>query len=247
MAQRIKLIVSYDGSHFRGWQSQRHDNTVQDSLERAFRKVTGTSVRVHGAGRTDSGVHALAQTAHVDVDVTKIGRSQWSAALNANLPSQLRVVRCQYVDQDFHARFSAIGKIYRYRIWTGPILPPLEYRRAWHFYRQLDFDTMQTAAAKFAGKHDFAGFAANRGQAEADTIRTIASVSVKKRGFLWTIELNGDGFLYKMVRLIVGGLTDCAAGKLAMDDLIARLNHPRTSGARFAAPAEGLYLIRVRY
>jgi tRNA pseudouridine38-40 synthase len=247
MLQRIKLVVSYDGSHFSGWQSQKHGNTVQDSLERAFREVTGASVRVHGAGRTDAGVHALAQVAHADVDPNKIGQAQWPAALNANLPPQLRVLRCQYVDDQFHARFSVIGKIYRYRIWTGPILPPLEYRRAWHFHRQLDFELLKAAAAKFAGKHDFGGFAANRGRTETDTVRTITSVSVKRRGFLRTIEFDGDGFLYKMVRLIVGGLTDCASGKLAINDLVGRLNNPRTSGARFAAPAEGLYLIRVRY
>jgi tRNA pseudouridine38-40 synthase len=247
MPQRLKLIVSYDGAHFAGWQSQKHGNTVQDHLERAFQRLNGEPVRVHGAGRTDTGVHAVAQCAHADVRADRFPESRWTAALNANLPPHMRILRCQRVEDDFHARFSATGKVYRYRIWSGPILPPLEYRRVWHLHRPLDPQLMNMAVQRFVGRHDFAGFAASRGHPVRDTVRNIRSVSVRKRGFLWTLEFDGDGFLYKMARLIVGGLTQCASGKLALTDLVARIERGRYAGSRLAAPAEGLYLVRVRY
>jgi tRNA pseudouridine38-40 synthase len=247
MPQRLKLTITYDGGHFAGWQSQKHGNTVQDHLERAFRRISGESVRVHGAGRTDAGVHALAQCAHADVESDRFPSHRWIAALNASLPAHLRVLRCRRVSSHFHARFSATGKVYRYRIWSGSILPPLEFGRVWHVHRDLDSSVMKTAAAHFAGRHDFAGFAANRGHLERDTVRTIRSVKAHRRGFLWTLEFDGDGFLYKMVRLMVGALTDCAAGKMDIHELLGRLNRPNNRGSRLAAPAAGLYLIRVRY
>ncbi len=157
MSRRLKLIVAYDGAPFAGWQSQSHRNTVQDHLERAFERVTGGAVRVHGAGRTDAGVHALAQCAHVDV-LKFLPADRWIKALNALLPSAIRVLRCRYVSKDFHARLSAKGKIYRYRIWTAPILPPFEYRRAWHIAQPLDLKILKSAAKHFVGTHDFASF-----------------------------------------------------------------------------------------
>src|SRR6266702_6107686 len=189
MSRRLKLIVAYDGTPFAGWQSQSHGNTVQDHLERAFERVTGEPVRVHGAGRTDAGVHAFAQCAHVDV-LKFLPPDRWIKALNALLPRAIRVLRCRYVSKHFHARLSAKGKIYRYRIWTAPVLPPFEYRRAWHIPRPLDLRVVKTAAKHFVGTHDFAGFAANRGKAERSTIRTINSVSVRQNGPC--VELNHD-------------------------------------------------------
>jgi len=247
MPQRLKLIVAYDGSHFAGWQSQKHGNTVQDHLERAFKKISGTAVRVHGAGRTDAGVHALAQCAHVDVETERLTPSRWLAALNASLPPQLRVTRCQRVNSDFHARFSATGKVYRYRIWSGPVLPPLEYGRAWHVHRDLDLIRMRSAAANFVGRHDFVAFAANRGHSENDTTRTLNRLVIRRTGFLWALEFDGDGFLYKMVRLMVGALVNCSFGKLTIAELVSRLHKKSTGNTRLAAPAEGLYLVRVRY
>src|SRR5438874_13107058 len=165
MSRRLKLIVAYDGAPFAGWQSQSHGNTVQDHLEGAFRRVTGGAVRVHGAGRTDAGVHAFAQCAHVDV-LKFLPPDRWIKALNALLPPAIRVLRCRYVSKDFHARLAAKGKIYRYRIWTAPILPPFEYRRAWHIPPPLDLRVVKTAAKHFVGTDDFGGFAVVWGQAE---------------------------------------------------------------------------------
>jgi tRNA pseudouridine38-40 synthase len=172
---------------------------------------------------------------------------RWIKALNALLPSAIRVLRCRCVSQNFHARFSVKGKIYRYRIWTAPILPPFEYRRAWHIAQSLDPKILKSAAKYFVGTHNFAAFAANRGKPEPSTVRTINSVCVRQRGPCVTIEFDGDGFLYKMVRLMVGALVKCALGKMRIDEITSRLRSGKTGSARFVAPAEGLYLVRVRY
>jgi tRNA pseudouridine38-40 synthase len=258
MSRRLKLIIAYDGTPFAGWQSQSHRNTIQDHVERAFERVLGKPARVHGAGRTDTGVHALAQCAHVDLPDNRLSVARWSEALNALLPPTIRVLRCQYVSNDFHARLSAKGKIYRYRIWLASVLPPFEYGRAWHIPRPVDLTILRRAARQFVGTHDFAGFAANRGKSanrtdssrgeqEKCTIRTIYSVRVRKTGPCVTIEFDGEGFLYKMVRLIIGALVRSALGKLSIENVAARLNSGQVSAPRFAAPAEGLSLVRVRY
>src|ERR1700674_2784828 len=145
MLARLKLIVAYDGGPFAGWQSQTRGDTIQDRLEQAFQKVGGAKVRVHGAGRTDAGVHALAQCAHVDLPDKRLTIERWRNALNAVLPATVRILRCQYVSQKFHARFSATGKLYRYRIWAAPVLPPLELGRAWHISSPLDIDLVKAA------------------------------------------------------------------------------------------------------
>jgi tRNA pseudouridine38-40 synthase len=246
MSRRLKLIVAYDGAPFAGWQSQSHGNTVQDHLERAFERVNGGAVRVHGAGRTDAGVHALAQCAHVDV-LKFLPSDRWIKALNALLPPAIRVLRCRNVSKDFHARLAAKGKIYRYRIWRAPILPAFEYHRAWHVAQSLDLKTLNAAAKRFVGAHDFATFAANRGKPEPSTIRTINSVRVRQKGPCVTIEFDGNGFLYKMVRLMVGAMVKCALGKMRIEEILSRLHSGKLGSARFVAPAEGLYLVHVRY
>ncbi|HEY2143569.1 MAG TPA: tRNA pseudouridine(38-40) synthase TruA [Candidatus Udaeobacter sp.] len=247
MSRRLKMIVTYNGAQFAGWQSQSHGNTIQDHLERAFRQINGECVRVHGAGRTDAAVHALAQCAHVDVANKILSPARWTEALNALLPPAIRIVRCKYVSRDFHARLSAKGKIYRYRIWSAPVLPPFEYGRAWHVPRSLDLKLLKPAAKQLVGTHDFGGFAANRGKPETTTIRTIYSVQVSQEGSCVTIDFDGDGFLYKMVRLIVGSLVKCSLGKISIEDITARLESHKMGAGRFAAPAEGLFLVRVRY
>ena len=247
MSRRLKLIIAYNGVPFAGWQSQSHRNGIQDHLERAFERIGGKRVRVHGAGRTDAGVHALAQCAHVDLAEDGLSTARWREALNALLPPAIRVLHCRYVSQNFHARLSAKGKTYRYRIWAASVLPPFEYGRAWHVPHPLDLKLLKKAASQFVGTHDFAAFAANRGKPEKSTIRTIYSVAVRRRGPLVTIEFDGDGFLYKMIRLIVGSLVHCALGKSRIENVTERLVSAHASHRRFVAPAEGLFLLRVRY
>ena len=247
MPQRLKFIVAHDGAAFAGWQSQLHRKTVQDELERAFHKISGARIRVHGAGRTDAGVHALAQCAHVDLPERKFPADRWSLALNAVLPPSVRVLRGRYVSQNFHARFSAKGKLYRYRIWAAPILPPLEVGRAWHIATPLDLDLLKQAGEKFGGRHDFAAFAANRGKKGESTVRTIRSIRSRKAGPCITIEVAGEGFLYKMVRLMVGAMTRVALHKMDLSEISARLKSGEADSARLVAPAEGLYLVRIWY
>jgi tRNA pseudouridine38-40 synthase len=247
MSQRLKLVIAYDGAPFAGWQSQLHRNTVQDHLEKAFKRLTGAEVRVHGAGRTDTGVHALGQCAHVDVDPGRLTPERWLRALNALLPPAIRIMNCRRVSPEFHARFSARGKVYRYRIWRAPVLPPFEYGRAWHLVQPIDFEAVKAAAGIFIGTHDFAAFAVNRGKPEKDSVRTMTSVKARRHGPRLTLEFEGDGFLYKMVRMMVGALVQCAQGKLTRADLAAKLNSKRHGKAALVAPAGGLFLIRVRY
>ena len=247
MPQRLKFIVAYDGAAFAGWQSQLHRKTVQDELERAFNKIAGAHVRIHGAGRTDAGVHALAQCAHVDLPDRRLSITRWRSALNGVLPATIRILGCHYVASDFHARFSAKGKTYGYRIWTGPILPPLEFKRAWHIPAPLDVDLLKAAGKNFVGRRDFTGFAANRGKKEENTIRTMRSLEIRRRGSIIKIEITGDGFLYKMVRLMVGAMARVALGKMDPAEIELCLKSPRHIRGRFTAPAEGLYLVRVWY
>ena len=239
---RLRLLIAYDGSGFRGWQSQAGGRTVQDHLEEAFKILCGERVVVHGSGRTDSGVHALAQCAHVDVT----RKMDWRTALNGNLPREIRILRCTRARADFHARFSAKGKIYTYRIWNGDVLSPFELKRAWHLAGPLDMDAMRAAARAFEGRHDFKAFGANRGKGEKDTTRNIYSVTLSKKGPVITMRFHGDGFLYKMVRLMTGALVKTGQGRAPVDSIATYLEG--TAGkCSYAAPAEGLYLTRVIY
>ncbi len=248
MPARLKLTLAYDGTPFAGWQSQTHRNTVQDHLEKTIRSLVGKDVRVHGAGRTDAGVHALGQCAHIDLPDDARTPADWQRSLNALLPSQIRIVRARYVTNDFHARFSVKAKTYRYRIWAAPILPPFEVGRAWHIIAPLDFGKLSSAASVFAGKHDFTAFAANRGKPVAERVRTIHRVRAKKSGALVTIDFEGDGFLYKMVRLMVGSIVDCALGKISLQIVKDRLSASSPANvARLVAPAAGLILVRILY
>lgn len=245
--ERLKLIVAYDGTPFRGWQSQAGGNTVQDRLGQAFRVLLGRKVTIHGAGRTDAGVHARAQCAHVEVERGRLPVDKWVLALNAHLPPEIRVQRCRRVSGAFHARYSAKGKIYTYRIWNDRVLSPFEIHRSWHVPLPLDLERMRSAAALLVGRHDFAGFAANRGAPVRDTTRTIRRIDVRRRGALVTLIFEGDGFLYKMVRLLTGTLVRIGQGR---DDerFVARLLEAAgTEKTSHCAPADGLALTRVLY
>jgi tRNA pseudouridine38-40 synthase len=245
--RRLKLIVAYDGTSFCGWQSQARGNAIQDRLEAAFIQLTGHQIRVHGAGRTDAGVHALGQCAHVDLPPTKLEPVVLASALNASLPPQIRILRCEFVAHTFHARISARGKVYRYRIATTAVLSPFELGRAWHVAGALNDKSLRACARQFVGEHDFAGFAANRGHPVESTIRTIRRVGVRRTSSCTTIEFDGDGFLYKMVRLMAGAIVRCGLGKTSVAEVRASLLDGAPAEPRLVAPADGLTLVRVRY
>ena len=251
---KIRLLVAYDGTAFRGWQSQRGGGTVQDVLEAAVAGIVGEKLTVHGSGRTDSGVHALGQTAHVEIPpgrLARLGRmreaARWVAALNAALPPTLRVLRATRASAAFHARFSASGKIYRYELWHAPVLPPHLHRRAWHLHGDLDRPLLRELGALVEGTHDFRGFCADSGSLPESTVRTLRRVTVRERGPGLSLTFEGDGFLYRMVRMLVGGMVQVARAKESRDVFAGRLAAGKPWPTPAMAPAEGLYLVKALY
>ena len=245
--ERLKLTVAYDGRPFSGWQSQPNRNGVQDHLKLAFLALLSEPVKLHGAGRTDSGVHALAQVAHVDVPQHKFNPARWIPALNAHLPAQIRVTRCQRASNCFHAQYSAVGKMYRYQLWNDPVFHPLEVGRSWHVPQSLDLDSLQAAANRLTGTHDFASFAANRGKEVQSTTRTIHQIRIRRRKELICLEFRGDGFLYRMVRMLTGAMVRVGSGREELRWIDQLLSNPGKNKANYTAPAEGLYLVKIDY
>lgn len=256
--KRLRLTLAYDGAPWRGWQTMPHGKTVQDTLNAALLKVAGTAVKTQGSGRTDAGVHALAQVAHADVPVSAtLSSAAWINALNACLPPSIRVTEVSEPGPLFHARFDAVGKIYRYRIWRRRVMSPFEAGRAWQVYGPLNETALRQAAARLLGTHDFARLSANRG-GERDTLQRLDPLSttrtlrrVEIHGLdeeVMTLEFEGDGFLYKMVRLLTGSLMQVAREKADLAWFYDLLDHPRAEPkSHLAAPADGLYLAEVLY
>lgn len=250
---RIKLTIAYDGRAFAGSQSQVCGNTVQDHLERAMEATAKQPIRLHIAGRTDAGVHASAQVAHFDApEHLSMNPYNWLPALNAKLPPTLRVMECEEVSSDFHARFSAIGKTYEYRICTLPVLPPLLAGLAWHIPKLFDFDALRDALACYQGRHNFVCFAAVRGNEtpEMDFHRSIHEASAAPRDDGYLMTFTGEGFLYRMVRLMTGAAVMVAQGKMSRQQLLDFVDPgevPYSLTCPHCAPADGLTLRRVIY
>ena len=243
---RWKLTIAYEGGSYAGWQSQPGGEAVQDVVEGALAKITGGRTVLHGAGRTDAGVHALGQCAHFDAKEGRLKAEEWQRALNAGLPASIRVMQCRGVAEDFHARFSAKGKVYRYVIRNNGVLPPLEAGRAWHVPKELDVERLKEAGRIFTGRHDFAAYAANRGTPSHSTERTIREIRVVKKGTLLTVTFEGEGFLYKMVRMLTAAMVRAAQNRIPARELEARLRDGKPKW-NHVAPAEGLYLVKVLY
>lgn len=250
---RLKLTLAYDGRPFHGWQSQASGNTIQDHLVRALEVVAKRPIPLQGSGRTDAGVHALGQTAHFDApEPTSMNPFNWVPALNTKLPATIRILDCEETSPDFHSRFSASGKIYQYDLCCAPVLMPLKAGLAWHLPRGLDATELRRALQIFLGTHDFHAFAAYRGNEgpDMDWNRTIyqADVSILPDGY--RVTWRGDGFLYKMVRLMTGAAVYAAQGRIRLEDLAALLD--QKAGLPYGkspvcAPADGLYLREVLY
>lgn len=251
---KIRLLVAYDGRAFRGWQSQRGGQTVQDRLEAAVAGIVGERVVLHGSGRTDAGVHALGQTVHFELrpdHARRLGRiseaGRWVPALNAALPPELRVLRATRAASGFHARFSATGKIYRYEIRHTPVLPPHLHGRVWHLHGELDRTLLRELASLVEGRHDFRGFCADSGSLPESTVRTISRAVLRERGAAISLTFEGDGFLYRMVRMLVGGMVRVAQGKEDRGVFERRLAAGKPWPTPAMAPAAGLYLVRALY
>ena len=247
---RIRLVLAYDGAAFNGWQSQPCGKTVQDHVERAIAGIVGEGVRIHGSGRTDTGVHALGQVAHFDApENNRMGADDWQRALNSSLPSSVRILATGIAEQGFHARFSALGKTYRYEIDCSRVLHPLRCGRAWHHPGLLDLESLRDACALYCGEHDFSAFAANRSgdSDQQDMTRVITSADVENHPERVVITFSGNGFLYKMVRLLVGGAVRVSEGRESLAWIRDLLSGPEGGKCQYCAPAAGLYLQQVEY
>jgi tRNA pseudouridine38-40 synthase len=254
--KRLHLTIAYCGTPWKGWQSQEGGGGVQDEINTAIKKATGIVTQVQGSGRTDAGVHALAQVAHCDVPETvRMNGDAWVNGLNACLPLTIRVLHAEEADPRFHARFDAAGKVYRYRIWRPRMLSPFEADRAWHVYGPLDMDALRWCCEKLTGTHNFIRLSANRGdmpETERRTLpdkttRTIHRADLREAGDVLELEFEGDGFLYKMVRLIVGSLIHVARKREPKEWFESLLSDPSGKQSNQTAPACGLYLVRVNY
>jgi tRNA pseudouridine38-40 synthase len=246
---KLKLTIAYDGTRYQGWQVQKTGTGVQEKVEAALAKLFPSHPRVHSSSRTDTGVHALGMVAHFEAPPAecRMPLRKLALALNAWLPEDIRVLAAARPRRDFHARFQATGKQYRYYIWNHAAMNPLLRHTAWHVPRLLDLRAMRSAAPFFVGKHDFQSFAANPGYAKESTVRTLHRCELTRRGPLLTIIIEGDGFLYKMCRGIVGTLVQAGLGKFPADEVQRMLEKRDRRVAGMTAPAHGLVLWKVFY
>ena len=246
LARTLKLTVAYDGTRFVGWQRQAEGESIQGLLEDALARFEGGPVTVHGAGRTDAGVHALGQVASVRVTCSH-DTATLARALNAQLPEDLRVLSIEEADTTFHARFSATAKTYRYMIRNAPFAMPFERAYVWHLPERLDVDAMQAAASMVAGTHDFAAFQ-SVGTETPGSVRTVLQSSVRQvEPTLLAYEVTGTGFLRCMVRALTGTLVEVGRGWRDPVNLRDLLTGGRRADAGATAPPQGLFLVAVDY
>lgn len=234
---RLLLTVQYLGTRYAGWQTQSNATGVQQVVEEALAAVFGTAVRIHGAGRTDAGVHAAAQRAHFDAPFVIPPRGLL-LGINQLLPFDIRVTNVEEVADDFHARFSATSKTYAYRIWNAEVADVFAAETHAHVARTLDHLLMRDAAARLIGEHDFANFTVADPEVSS-TVRTISELEIVRDGAAITLTVTADGFLRYMVRRIAGSLIEIGRGKLDAARMFDE--------ARWTAPAKGLVLLAVRY
>lgn len=243
--RRIKLTIEYDGTNYHGWQVQDNAHTVQAELEKAILRITGERVRITGSGRTDTGVHALGQVAHFDTS-SMISAEKFRNALSAVLPLDVAVISSEEVDFDFHSRFSAIGKTYEYRVFNRHIRSPIMEKRAWHIREAIDLKCLGKAANAFLGTHDFSAFCAS-GRSISNFERTIHLSEWIEKKELLLYRVCGNGFLYNMVRIMVGTMIEVGLGKRTPESISDTLTGKNRNLAGITAPPQGLYLVEVHY
>jgi len=246
---KFKLGIAYDGSGYEGWQMQKTGTGVQQVIEESLAKLFPSAPRLHSSSRTDTGVHALGMVAHFEVPRAecRMPANKIALAINARLPQDIRVLSSARAPEKFHARFNATGKQYRYCVWNLPAMNPLIRQTAWHVPRRLDLKAMRAAAKLFVGRHDFQSFSANPGYEKQTTVRRLTRCDVKKSGAQFTFIIEGDGFLYKMCRGIVGTIVQAGLGKFPPGEIKTMLAKADRRAAGMSAPAHGLVLWKVFY
>jgi tRNA pseudouridine38-40 synthase len=246
---KFKLIIAYDGTNYAGWQVQRSGIGVQQRIEEALAKLFRSAPCLYSSSRTDSGVHALGMVAHFEVPAAefKMPVAKLPLSINAHLAEDIRIMRASRCRNNFHARFDATGKQYRYFVWNHHSLNPLLRLQSWLVPRSLDMAAMRIAAADFIGKHDFVSFAGVRDYQMESTIRTVSRCDIRRSGNLVTFLIEGDGFLYKMCRVIVGTLVQIGHGKFEPSSIRKMIESKDRCEAGMTAPAHGLVLWKVFY
>lgn len=242
---RIALGVEYDGSLFNGWQAQPQQRTIQGALEKAISRVADQPITVNAAGRTDAGVHALNQVVHFDSNAYR-GTRSWMLGINSNLPSDISVNWVQPVSDDFHARFSAEQRRYRYLLLNRLSRSAIQRQRMWWFYKSLDINKMRQAADLLLGQHDFSALRARECQAKSP-IKTIDAIHISRRDDCIAVDVVARSFLHHMVRNIMGVLTVVGEGKQPVNWVSEVMASKNRDKAGVTAPPQGLYLTDVRY
>ncbi len=244
--KNIKIIIEYDGTDYHGWQCQANLPTVQETIEDAIRKITGENVKITGSGRTDAGVHAIGQAANFFIE-TQMDTDTLRKALNSTLPRDISIIKAQEVPDGFHAQFSSRSKVYEYRIFNRTHPPALRRDRVWHVPEKLDTKKMREASVYLEGTHDFSVFATANITVKS-TVRTVECVHIKKtREGVILIEIEADGFLKRMVRMITGTLVETGRGKLSPEGFGHILAEGKKTKSIFTAPPTGLFLKKVIY
>lgn len=241
----VKLVLGFDGTRYEGWQSQKKGNTLQEVFEKILHKIFKESIHLTGSSRTDSGVHALGFVAHFKTH-SKLPDSKIKSALNFYLPRDIVVFSAKTAADDFHARFHARSKIYRYQIWNSTTRPLFESPVVLWYPHPLSVELMKKGAKPLLGKHDFGAFA-DRPDEKKNLVRTIQKIRFIKKGPLLKIEIQGDGFLRHMIRIIVGTLIDAGRKKISPEKVSEILKSKNRSTAGPTAKAHGLTLVKVKY
>ena len=244
--KNIKLIIEYDGRKFNGWQKQPNNPNIQGEIENAIFEITGERVELIASGRTDRGVHALAQVANFKIESEKLPIEKFAIALNSKLKNSIRIKSAEEVDERFHSRYSVHSKTYRYVINNSEFGTAIFREFEYNFPIKLDVEKMNQAIQYFVGEHDFKGFKAS-GTSSKSSVRIIYDAKVYQDGDRVTIEITGNGFLYNMVRIISGTLLDIGIGKIKPEEILEIIESKDRTRAGRTLPAHGLYLVKVEY
>ncbi len=244
--RNIKLTIEYDGKEFGGWQKQPNKLNIQGTIERAIEEITGEQIELNASGRTDSGVHSLGQVANFKTN-SSIPIEKIPIAINTKLKKSIRIIKAEEVEERFHSRLSCKKKTYRYIINNNETASAIYRNLEYHIPQKLDIEKMKQAIKYFEGEHDFKAFKAS-GTSSKSSVRTIfkADIYQQKDNRLW-IELTGNGFLYNMVRIIVGTLVDVGLGKIKPEEISRIISEGKRENAGKTVPPNGLYLLKVEY